>query len=241
MIYIDELIFLNFIIDYILLKTLSKILKINTRHYRILLSCLVGELSILFLFIECSNYILFALKIILCVLMILVCFEYNDYKTLIKNSIYYYLLSFFLGGCLYYLKIENLISYKYLLLLIPIIMNIYEYFEYDIKNVIRTKYKVTIYLNDGKILYLNGFMDTGNSLIEPYNNRKVIIINKKVNERYFLVPYKTINDESLIKCFNPKKVYIDGLGERNDISVGIVNKKFIGYNCLLNSKLMEEE
>ena len=84
-------------------------------------------------------------------------------------------------------------------------------------------------------------MDTGNSLIEPYNNRKVIIINKKVDEKYFLVPYKTINDESLIKCFNPRKVYIDGLGERNDISVGIINKRFIGYNCLLNCKLMEEE
>ena len=52
-------------------------------------------------------------------------------------------------------------------------MNIYEYFEYDIRRFIQNRYKVNIYLNDGTILYLNGFMDTGNNLIEPYTNKKV--------------------------------------------------------------------
>ena len=75
---------------------------------------------------------------------------------------------------------------------------------------------------------------------EPYTNRKVIIINKEVDENYYLIPYKTIDNYSLMKCFNPKKVYIDGLGERNDVSVGVVSKKFNGYRCLLNYGLMEE-
>ena len=57
-----------------------------------------------------------------------------------------------------------------------------------------TRYKVTIYLNNGKILYLNGFLDTGNSLIDPYHGNKIIIINKKVDENYFFVPYNTINN-----------------------------------------------
>ena len=83
-------------------------------------------------------------------------------------------------------------------------------------------------------------MDTGNTLIEPFNNKKVIIIHKKIKENYFYVPYKTIDNDSLIKCFNPKKVYIDGIGERNDICIGVINKRFIGYNCLLNYRLMEE-
>ena len=84
-------------------------------------------------------------------------------------------------------------------------------------------------------------MDTGNNLIEPYTNKKVIIINKQVNENFYLVPYKTVSGESLIKCFTPKKVYIDGLGEINNISVGVCDKKFNGYNCLLNYKIMEEK
>ena len=82
-------------------------------------------------------------------------------------------------------------------------------------------------------------MDSGNSLIDPFSNKKVIIINKDVDEDFYLVPYKTIDSESLIKCFKPRKVYIDGIGERNDVVVGVINKKFNGFNCLLNYKLME--
>ena len=240
MVYIDELLLLNFIIDYILLTTTSKLLKINTRKYKIVLSCLIGELSLISLFIDTSNFTLLIIKLITCTLMIIVSFGFNDIKTFIKNTTYFYIINFFLGGCLYYFKLENLIKYKYYILLIPLIIHIYWYFTYNLKNVFSLKYKVTVYLNNGKVLYLNGFMDTGNNLIEPYNNRKVIIINKKINENFYLVPYKTIDNSALIKCFNPKKVYIDGIGERNDISIGIIDKKFIGYNCLLNYKLLEE-
>lgn len=237
--YIEELIILNFIIDYILLKTMSKILKLQTTNKRIIISSLIGELTLIYLFI--SNQIIITIsKLIILLLMIYISFGFIDKKTYIKNIIYYYILSFFLGGTLYYVKINNLNNYKYFLLLIPIIMNIYEYFEYDIKKYIKNRYKVNIYLNDGTILYLNGFMDTGNNLIEPYTNKKVIIINKKVNENFYLVPYKTISGESLIKCFTPKKVYIDGLGEIKNISVGISDEKFNGFNCLLNYKIMEE-
>lgn len=239
MIYLDEIFIYNFFIDYVILFTLVKITKINIKKTKILISSIVGELSMISLFISMNNIILSLFKIILSIIMIYI-LDHNDTKTLIKNVIYYHILNFFLGGFLYYLKIENYIVYKYYLLLVPITMYIYKYFTYNLKNIFSYKYKVTIYLNNGKILYLNGFMDTGNSLIEPYNNKKVIIINKKVDENFYLVPYKTIDNYSLIKCFNPKKVYIDGLGERNDISVGIINKKFVGFNCLLNYKLMED-
>lgn len=239
--YIEDIVVINFIIDLILLETCSSILKINVRKYRLILSSLIGELSIIYYFVSFNNIVLLIFKTILCLVMSLVAFGYNDYKTFIKNVTYYYILNFFLGGILFYFKSNGLIDYSYYLLLIPIFMKIYKYFAYNLKNYLRLKHKVTIYLNNGKILYLNGYMDSGNSLIEPYSNRKVIIINyKNLKENYYYVPYKTIDNSSLIKCFNPKKVYIDGLGERNDISVGVINKRFIGFNCLLNYKLMEE-
>lgn len=238
--YIDELILMNFFIDYILLKALSKLLKINVKNKRIIFASIIGEIYLLFVNIDFSNFLLVLIKLILCIIMIICAFGYNDYKTLIKNIIYYYIISFFLGGILFYLKTENLLKYKYVIFLIPTFIHIYEYFEYYLKDIINTRYKVTIYLNNGDVLYLTGFMDTGNSLIEPYSHKKVIIINKEVNEKYFLVPYSTINNNSYIKCFNPKKVYIDKIGQRNDICVGVVNKKFNGYNCLLNYKIMEE-
>ena len=239
MIYIDELFIFNYVIDYILLKTFSYILKLNTKTIRLLLSSLIGELSLMSLFISFNNIELFIFKIIICSLMIYVSFGCIDIKDFIKNIIYYYIINFFLGGILYYLKTESVIKYKYILLFIPLIMSIYKYFINNLKSYLSLKYKVTVYLNNGKILYLNGFMDSGNNLIEPYSNKKVIIINKEINENYYLVPYSTIDNRSLIKCFNPKKVYIEGIGERNDISIGVINKKFKGYNCLLNYKLLE--
>ncbi len=240
MIYIDELIILNFIIDFLILKTTSKILKLNTTTQRIIISSVFGEISLLYLFVNLNNVELTLFKLLIGIIMNLLAFGYHDIKEFIKNLIYFYMFSFFLGGTLYYFKIESLIKYQYYILLIPIIMNILKYFAYNLKNIISLRHKVTIYLKNGKVLYLNGYMDTGNTLKDPYSNKNVIIINKDIEENYFLVPFKTIDNSSLMKCFNPKKVFIDGLGERKDIVVGISNKKFKGFSCLLNYNLMEE-
>ena len=239
MIYIDELIILNFIIDFLILKTTSKILKINTTTLRIVISSIFGEISLLYLFIKLNNIKLSIFKLLIGIIMNIIAFKYNDLKEFIRNLMYFYMFSFFLGGTLYYLKIESLVKYQYYLLLIPFIMNILKVLTYNLKNIISLRHKVTIYLKNGKVLYLNGYMDTGNTLKDPYTNKNVIIINKEIDENYFLVPYKTIDNTSLIKCFKPKKIYIDGLGERKDIIVGITNKKFKGFNCLLNYNLME--
>ena len=235
--YIETIVLLNFIIDYILLKTISNLLKLQTTNKRLILSSIIGELTLIYL-LNINQIIISISKILIISLMIYISFGFNDLKSFIKNIVFYFIISFFLGGILYYLKDNNI---KYYLLLIPIIMNIYEYFEYNLKDIIKNKYRVNIYLNNGKILYLNGFMDTGNNLIEPYTNRKVIIINEKVTENFYLVPYQTISGEYLIKCFNPKRVYIEGIGDIKNISVGVIDKKFNGYNCLLNNKILEEK
>lgn len=240
MIYIDELIILNFLIDFLILKTTSSILKLNTKTSRLIISSIAGEISLLYLFINFNNIELTLFKLSIGVIMNLISFGYINLKDFIKNLLYFYMFSFFLGGTLYYLKIESLVKYKYYLLLIPIIMNILKKLAYNLKNIIKLRHKVTIYLKNGNILYLNGYMDTGNTLVEPYTNKNVIIINKDIKEKFFLVPFKTIENSSLLKCFKPKKVYIDGIGERNDIVVGVTNKKFNGFNCLLNYNLMEE-
>lgn len=240
MIYIDELIMLNFIIDFLILKTASSILKLNTKTSRLIISSIVGEISLLYLFVSFNNIELTLFKLLIGIIMNLISFGYINLKDFIKNLLYFYMFSFFLGGTLYYLKIESLVKYKYYILLIPIIMNILKKLTYNLKNIIKLRHKVTIYLKNGNVLYLNGYMDTGNTLVDPYTNKNVIIINKDIKEKFFLVPFKTIENSSLLKCFKPKKVYIDGIGERNDIVVGVTNKKFNGFNCLLNYNLMEE-
>ena len=182
MIYIDEYILINFFIDYIILCSCSKILKINTKNIRIVLSCLISNLSILLLFIDISIFLTMIIKLLIAIVMIYISFGKLN---LIRNIIYFYILNFFIGGFLFYFKNVGLMKYKYYLFFIPIIMNIYKYFAYNLKNYLHLKYKVTVYLNNGKILYLDGYMDSANTLIEPYSNRKVIITNKKIDENYY--------------------------------------------------------
>ena len=62
MIYIDELILLNFIIDYVILSTLTFLLKKNVKNRRIFLSCIVGDISIFYVFISINNLFTFMLK-----------------------------------------------------------------------------------------------------------------------------------------------------------------------------------
>ena len=238
--YIDLYLIISIFIDYYIIKTCSLILHVNTSNKRIILGSIVSQVSIILLIFNLNYFINIIFKIIICLIIILISFGYNDIKTYIKNIIYYYIINFFLGGILFYFKNEGLLKYKYYLLLIPIFLSIYKYFYNNTLKYLSLKRRVSIYLNNGKVLFLNGYIDTGNTLIEPFSNRKVIIINKKVDENFYLVPYKTIDNCSLIKCFNPKELYFEGLGRRNDISVGIINKRFNGYNCLLNYKLMEE-
>lgn len=201
MIYIDELIMLNFIIDFLILKTTSSILKLNTKTSRLIISSIVGEISLLYLFVSFNNIELTLFKLLIGIIMNLISFGYINLKDFIKNLLYFYMFSFFLGGTLYYLKIESLVKYKYYILLIPIIMNILKKLTYNLKNIIKLRHKVTIYLKNGNVLYLNGYMDTGNTLVDPYTNKNVIIINKDIKEKFFLVPFKTIENSSLLKCF----------------------------------------
>ena len=237
MIYIDEYIIINTFIDYIILKSCSYILKINTTNKRIIIACLVSNISLILLFININVFMNMFFKLILSILMIYISFGKLD---LLKNTIYFYILNFLVGGFLFYFKNEGLLKYKYYLFFIPIFINIFKYFAYNLKKYLKLKYKVTVYLKDGKVLYLNGYMDSANTLVEPYTNKKIIITNKKIDGDYFLVPYKTIDNSSFIRCINPLYVYIDGIGLRRDISIGIINKKFKGYDCLLNYRIMEE-
>ena len=97
MIYIDEVIILNFIIDYLLLLCTSCILKLNTKRYKLILSAVFGEISILYLFINISNVFLILFKLIICIVMIFISFGKCDIKEFIKRCVYFYILSFFFG------------------------------------------------------------------------------------------------------------------------------------------------
>lgn len=261
-VYIDLVLFLNFAFDFILLLTVSIILKRNVNLKRITLGALIGSLTIIVLFIPFTTLSLFLLKILLSILIVTVTYGIKDLKFILTNLFYFYITSIILGGFLYYLNIEfsykNIgmvfyhkgmgINYIFLLIASPIVLYIYTKEMKKLKEYNSLNYKVDVYVTSDKVVRLNGFLDTGNTLLEPYKKRKVVVAYSKeleslINEKnIILVPFESINGKGLLKCIKVDKLYIEGIGIKKDVVVGLSKEKIKknGINCILNYLLLEE-
>lgn len=258
--YLDLLFLLNFSFDSILLFATSYILKRNVSIGRIILGGVVGGLSIFILFFKINSIELFFLKLLISIFMCLASFSYKNLKYTLKNLIFLYITSIFLGGALYLLNIK--FSYKHkglifyhnpfsinwivLIIITPIILYIYIKQLKSLKTDYTNYYSVTIVLKTGIKFKCVGFLDTGNKLIDPYLKRPIIIVdeNKLKNltiDNYIFVPVSTISSKSFIKCIPIKELYINNKKIKRKVLLGISKRKIKmdGIDCILNSKVME--
>ena len=260
-IYLDLVLILNFIFDFLLLISVSLILHRNTKLTSIMLGAFFGSFSILFLFLKINSFELFILKFIISIFMIIVAFGYRDIRYFFRNLIFLYLSSIILGGFLYLLNISfsyknkgivfinNGFSINFVILIIisPIILYIYIKESKNLKLNYSNYYLVELYITDTLVLKLNAYLDTGNKLVDPYKKRNIILVDKKklifdINEfKMVLVPYKTVNYEGILNCFKAKKLIINGKKHTNFL-VGIMDKSFNidGVDCIINNKILEE-
>lgn len=256
-IYVDLVLFLNIAMDFLLLLSVSIILKRNVKFYRIILGALAGGVSIVFLFISLNNFTLFIFKMMISILMVLVTFSYKNIKYFFNNLLYLYLSSIILGGGIYLLDIQ--INYKnqglmfinsgfginliVLIIISPVI--IYSYIKSMKKMKVNYSnfYKADLYYKN-KIYKFDAFLDTGNRLYDPYKKRPIVIINTnkiKLNyENSILVPYNTASGNSVLKCIIIEKLIIDNIYEFKNVLVGISSEKFRieGINMLLHNDLI---
>ena len=257
-VYIDIVLIINYIFDFILLLSTSVILKRNIIIKRIILGSLFGSLTILFLFIEISSFELLIYKIIVSIIMCLITFKYKNIKYFLKNLYYLYMISIILGGFLYLINNQysyqsnNIIfikkSYKQNVILGIVLSIIFLYFY--IKNIKDLNTNFNIYYNvelfyKGNKIKLNGFLDTGNKLFSPYNKYPIILVNKSKikynNKEIILVPYYTLNNNGLLECIKPDKIYIENIGYKKKFLIGLSKQiKIEGIDCILNEKLLED-
>ena len=245
-IYIDLLFILNFIYDFLLLMTVSIALKRNTKINRLLVGSLFGGLSTFIILIPINKYILLIIKIILGLLMIMITYGYKNIKYVIDNTIYLYMCSVILAGFLYFLKIEfNNLSYIIILLISPIILYLYIKEQKKLKEIINFYKKVVITFKNNKVIYLKGFIDSGNRLKDPVTNKYIILVNKKKLKGIYnirspmYVSIHTVNKISLLECISIKNIIIDNKVYTNFL-LGITDSEFKDFDCLLNYYLMEE-
>ena len=247
-VYIDGLLFLNFYLDFLLLLTVVVILKRNVKLFRIILGSFLGSLTILVLFFKIGSLELFFIKIYLSFIMCIVCFGYHNLKSFLINVGCFYMVSILLGGFLYFLNIT--FSYKnnglvffnngisvnalFLILVSPIILYFYIKQMKMFKSKVVCFFKTNIYVGK-KILNLNGYLDTGNTL--TYKSKPVILTNIDNNFRNkkIYIPYIVIGGSGVLECIKVRKVEVIGIGVFENVYLGFSKDfKLAGADVLLN-------
>ena len=243
-IYIDLFFLLNIIMDYIILLGVSIVLKRITTKKRIIVSSIVGGISSLLLFTSINKILL---EIITIIIISLITFKYKNIKYTIKNIIYIYLVSTLLGGIIYLFisKVKASIPLTYLITIIISVEVTILYIKEikKIKNTYNNYYKVDIYFKDKTKISVVGLLDTGNNLYDPYKKRPIIILTKKYEkkDKYILVPYHTINEEGILKCIKPDKIYINEKECKKELLIAFTNTKFLveGVDLILHKDIMK--
>lgn len=247
-IYIDGLLFLNFYLDFLLLLTVVVILKKNVKIFRIVLGAFIGSLTILVLFFKIGSLELFFIKIYLSFIMCIVCFGYKSLRGFFIDIGCFYMVSILLGGFLYFLNINFSyahngiiffnkgfsISILFLIIISPIILYLYVRQIKLFKQRMIYSFKTNIYIGN-KILNLNGYLDSGNTL--TYKNTLVIITNIDNNfkNKKVYIPYIVIGGSGILECIKVKKVEVIGLGVFENVYLGFSkNFKLADADVLLN-------
>jgi hypothetical protein len=211
----------------------------NASIKRLLFGSVIGGVSTFCLFFNFNSIMLFFIKIILGILMVIVTFNYHNIKYTFNNLFYLYTISFSVGGVLYLLRDKG--YYNYFILIIGFIVICFLYIKQFkvFKNNYINYYKVSIYYNN-KCLKLIGYLDTGNKLYDNYHHRPIILIDKKIKniENIIYVPYESLNNISVLKCFKVDKIIINNHVFKNYL-IGLSSNKFKidGINCILHSKM----
>lgn len=251
-VYVDILVSVNIIVDYFLLYAAAIISGRKKERIRLCLAALLGGIGALYIFLPAmpaAVNILYA--VILSLLMSLIAFGYGGRRAFIRTIVVFYSLSAAYSGLMLLLwsfssvknlSVNNGIVYinldpAILIFATVIIYALLSLFSGRIssRNLHRTPCTVTIYGN-GKHTDIDGLIDTGNVLTEPFSGLPVIIAEREqlrsILPKSFLhaadskfststlpkgirlIPFRSVGGDGLYTAYLPERVDISLGGKR---------------------------
>ncbi len=239
-IYIDVLLVVNLIIDYFLIKATEFFTGSNTSKVRVLLgSCFAASTSLLILLPNLGTFSIL-IKIAMAVLISLITFGFKGVRAFLKNTVYYFIVSFLFAGLILIINISfspnslatnNLtfyfdISPIFLILSVLVfymLLSLLELFfkkPYEKPDLVEVELSI---LNNKQ--HFKAFVDTGNKLQDPCLGKPVMIAKKELAEK--LMPKHLAVDviNSNIDAFEQRS--------QNDINVRIIPYSALGKSGVL--------
>ncbi|MEE1085853.1 MAG: sigma-E processing peptidase SpoIIGA [Schaedlerella sp.] len=266
-IYIDVLFLENFMMDSLLLLSISKLQRIPIKYTRIMIGAMAGSV------LTCSTILLnipIVLKYMIAnvmsaVIMVFVGLKQRDIYCLIRSTVLLYIISVLYGGIMLIFRpyIRNVsifyssavISYIGIDILLKILTRVYKQSK-DL-------YKVSVFTTKG-VFQLQALGDTGNTLTDPVTKEPVTVIDKKIAEQilglkkfwsdseeteftknmeFRYIRYRTIGGENIMPMVRIDKmiVHTDRKIEITKPLIGIceepVSERQI-YQMILNSDIL---
>ena len=257
-IYVDVLIFVNIIINYLILSITKRYLHIDAKVYRLIISSVVSSLSSLLIFLKVYNEIYsFSVKLLVCVIMVFIAFKLKSFKEFYTYSVTLFIVTVIFSGFMItiynvfkpqnmfiindiiYFEFNPIVMIAISFIIYLIVLLITKLFSEKVKNTI---VHVKIYINEHEY-YCKGKIDTGCNAVEPFSGSPIIIVEKSIlNTDNFefkrIVPYKTVNGESIMYAVKAQKVEIDKENINKEIYIGSVNSIDKDIKAIINSEII---
>ena len=245
-IYLDIVFLENIVLNYIILLATAIISKSNINIKRILIASAIGGIYAILNYIINFKFIFnIIIKIIISICIVLIAFKNYKIKHVIKQLIFFYLVSFTFGGIafmlLFFISPQNIImngtnlvgTYPLKITVLAggigfIIISIVAFF---IKNRITQKSMICdleIFF-DGKNKKIKTMLDTGNLLKEPISKADVVIvekesllgiISKEILENITYILKGAWIESDNVHSYKLKLIPFSSLGNDNGILVG---------------------
>lgn len=247
-VYLDVILVENILINYIILLSTAIISKAKINSAKILLSSLAGGIYAILNYLVNLNAISnIIIKIIMSVIMIIVAFESNKVKNIIRQVIFFYLVSFTFGGVafmlLFFINPERVIMRNNVLvgtypLKVAILGGIVGFTIISVvAKIIKDRMSKKSMLCDLEIFYKGKYtrvktmIDTGNLLKEPISQTDVIVVEKEsliniididiLNNIKNIIQGKWLEeDNNEIHSYKFKIIPFSSLGNNNGLLIG---------------------
>lgn len=272
-IYADVLVIINFFVTYFLLLSTSLLCRERLSRIRLLFSSLLGgfySLSILLPAEHKAAGIL--LRVGAAVLPVVITFGYKSFSCFVRREISYLVCNFIFAGLMFGIwyficpsgmYFNGSVVYFDIDLIELVVLTVLCYGFLKLFNMLfKSRAPVNTiffceFFFEGKEHKLKAFLDTGNSLTDPFTGKAVIVASREafsgafteeLTENAFqehklrFIPCSTLAGRSLLPSFSPGKVYIKGADKElvtDEVLIAITQQKILGgeYDAILPSGL----
>ncbi len=221
--YIDVLFLVNFMMDYILLLLVRKMLKCTATHGNICIGAVTGSFLtclVIVLPFSCVTLKFILFHVFVNTAMIRTGLKVKDMRNFVKALLMLYVGGFLLGGVMEHLKQYVKLGSMFLVTAIGayyIVTWIWSFLS-SIQKVNQYQCSAELYMGEKKCC-IRGMIDTGNGLHDPITNEPVSIVDKKTAmeflgdeklEKIRYVPYHSIGrQEGMLPVIRIDKMCVE--------------------------------